>query len=283
MSGFNRTHEDTKLVSELTATAAAGDLDRPHRLAVRADEGSHAATGATATGSAFAAGTTTTWTAATGLTRSWLAGPRARSLAGVLSVRHVAARPVHHVEGERPQIVPSLILVDPDRRFGALAGDAHDAATNEAATLWSRRAAGPLRSRRAARPLWSRGAAPSLRRLRPALLRSLRVADGNHAELAIRRHRVFVLLPEIAPLHQHVDARRKVVSVLGSIEGDRASVLFTAKRQLRFLFASGKMAPGGQRHGHEDGHDGEADEQRRHRITPVVDATASKAATVLTV
>jgi hypothetical protein len=30
------------------------------------------------------------------------------------------------------------------------------------------------------------------------------------------------------------------------------------------------MAPGGQRHGHEHGHDGEADEQRGHRVTPVV-------------
>ena len=255
-------------MSELTATAAAGNLYGPHGLAIRSDERAHAAAGATATGSAFAAGTTTTWTAATGLTRSLLTGLRARSLAGILSVRHVAARPVHHVEGERPEIVPSLILVNPDRRFGALAGDAHDAATDKAATLRSRRAAGPLRSGRAAGPLWSRCAAASLRRRAAATLRSLRVADGNHAELAVRRHRVFVLLPEIPPLHQHVEARRKVVSVLGSIEGDRASVLFAPKRQLRFLLATGKMAPGGQRHGHEDGHDGEGDEQRRHRITP---------------
>jgi hypothetical protein len=40
------------------------------------------------------------------------------------------------------------------------------------------------------------------------------------------------------------------------------------------------VAPRRQRHGHEDGHDGEADEQRRHRITPFA---ALVAATVMTV
>ena len=245
-------------VSELTATAATRKRDWPHRLAVRSDERSDA------TARSASSRPAATWTTLTTRTAAWAAAARALltgtctgSLSRIL-LRHVAARSVHHVERERPEVVSSLVLVDPDRRLGALAGDAHDAAADET-TLLTRLA---LRRRRAA-------AAARLRRCGAAWL-PLSVADRNRAELAIRRHRIFVLLPEVASLHEDVEARREVVSVLGSKEGDRTSVLFSPKRQLRFLFTTGKMAPGGQRHGHEDGHDGEADEQRRHRITPLV-------------
>ena len=250
----------------MTATAATRKRDWPHRLAVRSDERSDA-TARSASSRPAATWTTLTTRTAAGApaARALLTGTCTGSLSRIL-LRHVAARSVHHVERERPEVVSSLVLVDPDRRLGALAGDAHDAAADET-TLLTRLA---LRRRRAA-------AAARLRRCGAAWLRRcgtawlpLSVADRNRAELAIRRHRIFVLLPEVASLHEDVEARREVVSVLGSKEGDRTSVLFSPKRQLRFLFTTGKMAPGGQRHGHEDGHDGEADEQRRHRITPLV-------------
>ena len=261
-------------VSELTATAATRKRDWPHRLAVRSDERSDA-TARSASSRPAATWTTLTTRTAAGApaARALLTGTCTGSLSRIL-LRHVAARSVHHVERERPEVVSSLVLVDPDRRLGALAGDAHDAAADETTLLTRlalrrRRAAAAARLRRCGAAWLRRCGAAWLRRCGTAWL-PLSVADRNRAELAIRRHRIFVLLPEVASLHEDVEARREVVSVLGSKEGDRTSVLFSPKRQLRFLFTTGKMAPGGQRHGHEDGHDGEADEQRRHRITPLV-------------
>ena len=259
--------------SKLTAATATWKRHyRPYRLTVRSDERTAAASRTASSRTAFATGAPTSRTLLTG---SLCAGAL---LTRVLGTRHVAAGPVHHVERERPEVVSSLVLVDPDRRFRALAGDAHDAAANEAArlTLGALRRGRRLRSRHAAASCRWRCASARLRGSAARLC--LRVADGHHAELAVRRHRVLVLLPEIAPLHEHVDARRKVVSVPGSIESDRASVLLASKNEFRFLFAAGEMAPGGQRHGHEDGHDGEGDEQRRHRITPGIYPTAARAA-----
>ena len=266
-----------RLRSELTAAAATRDLDRSRGCAIRSDERSDTAaasarTAATRTG--FATGTAASWTL--------LTGPLGAGalLTGVLGPGHVAARTVDHVERERPEVVSSLVLIGPDRRFGALAGDAHDATANEAtrlplSALWRGRA---LRRRHAAAACRWRRACAWLRRCGARL--PLGVADGNRPELAIRRHRILVFLPEITPLHEHVDARRKVVSVLRSIERDCAGVLLAAKNEFRFFFPAGEVAPGGQRHGHQDGHDGEGDEQRRHRITPGIYPTAAKAATL---
>jgi hypothetical protein len=266
-------------ISELTAAAATRDLDRSHRGAIRSDE---RAGSAPRTATSRTAATRATFATGAATSRTLLTGALgARSLlTGVLGTRHVAARAVHHVERERPEIVSSLVLVDPDRRFGALAGDAHDAATNEATrlTLSALRRGRALRSRHAAASCRRRCASAGLRRSAARL--PLRVADGNRAELAVRRHRILVLLPEIAALHEYVDTRRKVVSVLRSIESNRAGVLLAAKDEFRFLFPAGEMAPGRQRHGHEDGHDGEGDEQRRHRITPSIYSTAARAATL---
>ena len=49
-------------------------------------------------------------------------------------------------------------------------------------------------------------------------------------------------------------------------EPDGPHVLLAAEHQFRFLFALRLMAPGRQRRGHEHGHHGEADQQRRHRV-----------------
>ena len=151
------------------AAAATRNLYRPHRLAVRSDERSDAtarpaSTRTTATGAAFA----TRSAAGAAAARALLAGTRTGSLSRIL-LRHVAARPVHHVEREGPEVVSSLILVDPDRRFGALARDAHDAATSETTLLTRlalrrRRAAAAARAaavwRRPAAAVWHRPAAP---------------------------------------------------------------------------------------------------------------------------
>ena len=47
------------------------------------------------------------------------------------------------------------------------------------------------------------------------------------------------------------------------------TVLFAAKNQLGFFLALSLVPPGGKQRSHEHRHHGEADQQRRHGVTPL--------------
>jgi hypothetical protein len=103
------------------------------------------------------------------------------------------------------------------------------------------------------------------------------LARDDQQELAVLRHRVFVFLPEIPPLDEHVDARRQrqatapaQLTHLEVVEGNRAGVLFASEYEFSFLLSTGLLAPHGHRDRHQDRHDRERDEQSRHGVTPRV-------------
>jgi hypothetical protein len=92
-------------------------------------------------------------------------------------------------------------------------------------------------------------------------------ADVEQLELAVFRHRVFVLLPQEALLNEDVDVRWAGTGThLPLPQADRPDVLFAAEHELRFLLALGLMAPCRQGRGHQNRHHGEGDEQCRHRV-----------------
>jgi hypothetical protein len=80
------------------------------------------------------------------------------------------------------------------------------------------------------------------------------------------RHWIFVLLAQEFLFDQHVDAWRIRVRELLLKHPDGVRDLFTSEDKLFFLFALHHLLPGRHRHRHHDGHDGNADEQGRHRI-----------------
>ena len=92
-------------------------------------------------------------------------------------------------------------------------------------------------------------------------------SDPDHVEIFIG-DRIDVLLAQELALNQDIDTRRKGVGVLGAVQRDGARVLLTSEDKLRFLLALGFVPPRGKGDAHENGHDGQADEQRRHCVTP---------------
>jgi len=92
-------------------------------------------------------------------------------------------------------------------------------------------------------------------------------ADEQRLELAVLGHGIGVLLTQKLLLHEHVDIRGpRARTVAAFPEADRAHILLAAKDQLRLLLAPGLVPPGGKRSAHQDGHDGEGDEEGRHGI-----------------
>lgn len=169
--------------------------------------------------------------------------------------RHVSSRPVHDVEGERPHIVATLPLVDPDGGLNTFAGNPHDAAPDEAAAAAGARALG-------------RSGSASAR-----LLPGRRVADRNDAELAVGRHGIPIFLPQVFPLHEDVEARREGVSVLGPEERNSPGVLLATKDELRLFFATRQMAVGRHRDRHEHRHHCDAHEEGGHGIATLAALT----------
>ena len=94
-------------------------------------------------------------------------------------------------------------------------------------------------------------------------------SDPDHVEIFISDW-IDIFLAEELALNEDVDARRKGIGVLGAVQRDRARVLLAPEDQLRFLLALGFVPPRGEGDAHENGHDGQADEQRRHCVTALV-------------
>jgi hypothetical protein len=95
-------------------------------------------------------------------------------------------------------------------------------------------------------------------------------AGEEQLELAVRRHRILVLLAEKALVDEHVDIRRPGAGAVTALpETDGADVLLAAENQLRFLLSLRLMTPRGEDSAHEDGHDGERHEQGRHGVAPL--------------
>ena len=113
---------------------------------------------------------------------------------------------------------------------------------------------------------------PVERALRLGAQRSLttrltRARSGYEVELAVLGHRILEFLPQETLLHENVDTRREVAGThLARIEIDGARVLLAAEDQLRFLLAFRLRSPHRHRDRHEHHQDGNAHEQRRHRV-----------------
>jgi len=98
----------------------------------------------------------------------------------------------------------------------------------------------------------------------------LLASDRHDLEFAVRAHRVFVLLPKISPVYEHVEARWKGVrhvGVLESVQGDRPRVLLAAEDKLGLLFASGLMPPDRHRDREQNGHNGQRNQQGSHCVS----------------
>ena len=92
-------------------------------------------------------------------------------------------------------------------------------------------------------------------------------SDPDHVEIFISDW-IDVLLAEELALNEDIDTRRKGIGVLGAVQRNRARVLLAPEDQLRFLLALGFVPIRGKGNAHENGHHGQADEQRRHCVTP---------------
>jgi hypothetical protein len=254
----------------LTSTAAG--IDAPARPA--------ASPGAAATGFAAAA-----WTAAAAVGIAE-AGPaalrtaRAARTAWATHARHAGAALTRAAAGatlriaplaarvieEAPLVVVGGAVIDADRRVLALAGDHHDAAAAPhpsgglTAAQTGAGATAPLTGTRAT--LRSAAAAAG----RPALRTRLVLSGGERQELPVFGHRILVLLAQVAPLHQGVDARRVLAAVPRGVQVNRARVLLAAKRQFGFLLALHLLPPHGEQRRHGDRHDRHADQHCRHGV-----------------
>jgi hypothetical protein len=218
--------------------------------------------------------------------------------AGVLRRSATTARSsgtITHVrEQERPFVVVSGAVINPNRRFLALARDTHDAAARLTLADLTKPSADEPSGR-----LGHRSTTSALRRLRktgrqpasPAttLLASARLAsarlllltwcrrntgtDRDQLKVAVR-DRILVLLAKETLLHEDVDVRRKVSRPhLPLIEVYRARVLLAAEDELRLLLPLHLMAPDRHRHRHQEHHDSDAHQQRSHRISALTALT----------
>ena len=121
------------------------------------------------------------------------------------------------------------------------------------------------------------GAGPPGRPDRPPGLRLLRIlsrlhgsADRDDLELPVLGHRILIFLAQESLLDEDVDALGEVARAHLSLEVvDGPGVLLSAENELRFLLPLRLVPPDRHRHGHQQHHDGEADQQRRHGISPL--------------
>jgi hypothetical protein len=75
------------------------------------------------------------------------------------------------------------------------------------------------------------------------------------------------------PLHECIDARRILPPVPGLKQVDRARVLLAAKGEFRLLLTLHLLPPHGQQRGHDDGHDRDAYQHRRQRVSTLAALT----------
>jgi len=248
----------------LTAAAGGNDAGRDDRSLAAANAA------ATRTEAAFSAwlDTATTRAAATGKASA------AGKWTAAAATGHLAAGSTGSRRGvgihEGPLVVMRPAFVDEDRRLFALTGHTKNAPSGSTDT---RRLLRLLRLLSRGRHSCSTGrtgaARPASTRTGAARRRQVR-ADVQRLELAVLGHRVLVLLPEIFLLDEDVEVRRAGARPhLHLPEADRANVLFAAKNQLGFFLALSLVPPGGKQRSHEHGHHGEADQQRRHGVTPL--------------
>src|SRR5262249_5320275 len=175
-----------------------------------------------------------------------------------------------------PLVVMRSAFVKSNGAVRALARDADNAASRRAARdrdstwrAWPRAEAATDGCRLGApsRRGWRLTATLRPAGLHAALLRCL----GQRYEV-LTGDRVFVLFPEEFLLHQQVDARRKRVCILALKQRDRVHVLLAAEDQFFLLFALGCVLPHRHRRRHDDGHDGDADNQCGHGVSVVAPA-----------
>jgi hypothetical protein len=105
--------------------------------------------------------------------------------------------------------------------------------------------------------------------LETALLRRLR---QRHEILA--RDRVLVLLSQKLLLDEQVYGRRIGACILALKQTDRVDVLLAAEHQLFFFFSLGRVLPDRHRRRHDDGHDGNADNEGSHGV-PLISPTVN--------
>jgi hypothetical protein len=192
---------------------------------------------------------------------------------------HRPARTRRDVERERPLVVARRAPVGADRGFRALAAHAHHPAGGRHVRLKRRVvvAAARLSGARSGRP-WRRSSARRSSARRSSARRSsarridswLLASDPYQLELATFGHRVLVLLTKEPALDEGVDTGRERVwdvRVLVPEERNRPRVLLSAKDELGFFLAAGLVPPDRHRDREQNSHDGERDQQGRHRVS----------------
>lgn len=222
---------------------------------------------------------TTAWSAAAPTTRS-AAGSTGltASAAGATGLTASGTRGSLRIE-EGPLVVVVAPEVKADRLALALAADAHHAAGHRAGGSRAARAYGRGRGLSDRRPAGGstaalRGSAASPRRVTAEGLAGLpglagpdlagNAASSEQLEVVVGDG-ILVFPAQVMPLHEQIDARGKRAG-LHLEEADGADVLLPAEDQFRLLLALRLVAPDGQRHGHQDRHHGQPNEQRGHRI-----------------
>ena len=200
-------------------------------------------------------------------------------------------------EQELPLVVVcSGSFVEPKRGFLALAANTHESAAGLPAGADLPAGKGGLRLtgerrlrssrghcgrslRRSGRRCaqaggWPAAAAARLLLWRRAALARHAAARQDQIPFAAFRHRILVFLAKEPALHQHVDVGGEIPAPhLARVEVDPARDLLAAKHELRFFFALRLGSPDGHRHGHEEHHDPDADQQCRHRVSALVALT----------
>jgi hypothetical protein len=218
--------------------------------------------------------------------RSTALAPLARRSRLTGDVGH-AARASNVFRNEKPLVVAGLAAIRSERVLFAFASHPSNTADGQ---LRRARHGAALTDGRRGRLEW-RGRLKS-RRL-PSLWSGLRwswlwlstrharrgLARGrNDHELAVLCHGVLVFLAKVSSLDQEVDAGRvhrsagalPLLTHLEVVKGDRAGVLLPAKDELGLFLAAGLLTPHWHRDGHQNGHDSEHHQQRRHRVPLLV-------------
>lgn len=212
--------------------------------------------------------------------------PTSRQAGSGLSSSGCAWTIARRAEHEQPLVVVGAgASIDAERRFLALASDAHDAA---ACLTERRRRSGRSRSRgtvaRRRRAQSGRGRAdtsPSGLLWRGAALAAAgdAAACEDHVPFAaligrqarvVLGHRILVLLSKKAALDQDIEIGRVIGAThFAHIEIDSPRDLLAAENEFSFFFALCLCLP--DRHGdrHQHHHHGKADEERRHRVAPL--------------
>jgi len=163
---------------------------------------------------------------------------------------------------ERPLVVVRPALVETNRRVGALARHADDAA-NDCGSTRRRGARGGLLTSSLLSGALSSRTLTLLSRLAAPLTRAWRVRQRDEV---VVRDRVFVLLTQKLLLHKDIEIRRIRVRRPALKHADGVRVLLAPENQLRFFFALRHLLPDRHRRRHQHRHDSQTDDQRGHGV-----------------